>query len=134
MLKLFKINSLLLALCMATAPYVSLMSHAFVHQLFVFEQHHHVHGEQADQAQPQSQGQDHDHVVTIDSLSPAPLVSLVKLEVPARKVFDGSAEVLKISILNDRKIFRSSIGEAPPPLIEQFIALSLHPTNAPPLR
>lgn len=133
MIKLFKIPAFLLAFSIILAPYVSLVSHAVVHRLFVFE-HHNVHGDHADQAQPQSQGNDHDHVVTIDSLSPAPVVSLAKLQVPARKVSDGSAAVLKISILNDRKISQNFIGEAPPPLIEQFIALSLHPTNAPPLR
>ncbi len=132
MLKPFKIHAILLAVSIATAPYVSLMSHAFVHQLFVFE-HKHVHGEQTDKAQPQSQGQDHDHAVTIDLLSPAPVVSIVKLQSPVSQVLESSVDAWNTSILNHQKILKSFPGGAPPPLIEHFIALSLHPTNAPPL-
>jgi|GEM_PF-6067284 len=133
MIKLFKIPAFLLAFSIMTAPYVSLMSHAVVHHLFIFEQHH-VHGEQAADSHDQKQGQDHDHVITIDLLSPAPVVSVVKPQLPASQALERSAEVLKTAILNDQKISKNFINGASPPLIEPFITLSLHPTNAPPIR
>ncbi len=133
MIKPFKIHAVFLALSIATAPYVSLMSHALVHNLFTFE-HKHAHGEQADPVQPQHQGQDHNHVVTIDSLSPVLVVSSVKLQFSLNQAFESPVDAWNISVLNDQKNRISFVSEAPPPLMEHFIALSLHPTNAPPLR
>jgi hypothetical protein len=133
MLKIIKISALLVVLNVAWAPYASLMSHALAHHFFTFE-HDHAHGSQTDDTRPQQQGQEHDHVVTLDSLSPAPAVSIVKSQLPESVLFIIPEKVFNTTLSARLRVPSAIMNQAPPPLMEPFISLSLHPTNAPPLR
>jgi len=128
---LFKIPALLMAVSIMTAPYVSLLSHALVHHLFVFE-HQHSHKDQA--VGSHDHEQDHDHAVTIDTLSLAPIVSMVKPPFSSIQPASDETLYLKSFALLSRPNSRIFKDSSPPFLQEPSIYFLLHPTNAPPLR
>lgn len=128
---LFKIPALLMAVSIMTAPYLSLLSHAVVHQLFVFE-HQHFHQYQA--VGSHDHEQDHDHAVTTDTLSLAPIVSMVKPPFSSIQPAPDSAIFFKSFALRSRLDSRVFKDSSPPFSHELSIYFLLHPTNAPPLR
>ena len=130
---LFKIPAFLMAVSIMTAPYVSLLSHAVVHHLFVFE-HQHIHPNQVAGAHDHAHDQDHDHAVTIDTLSLAPIVSMVKPPLSSSQYASDAAVFFKGFALRSRPDSRIFKEGSPPFLREPSIHFLLHPTNAPPLR
>lgn len=123
--KPFKISAFLLAVCIALAPYTSLISHAVSH-LFVSD--HHVHAAQTPPVQHHDHDEDHP-AVTIDSLTLGPIVSSLKLSPPTSQAWGELVEGRKAVIFKYHAVAADSL----PPLIEASLFLSLHSANAPPL-
>jgi hypothetical protein len=128
-MKLFRISAFFLALSVATAPYLSFIGHAVTH--LIASGHEHA-GEETAAPHHHDHHAGH-HLLALTPLPAGIIASNVKVE-PAAKIVYESTPVIQSEKLKDSEGAESSPGEAPPPRLEPFISLLLHPTNAPPLR
>jgi hypothetical protein len=132
----FKLCSFIFVASIAMLPYLSLLSHTVSHSLYAFE-HHHAHGEQAAVrhvcGQEQDRDHSHDHDIAVDTYPIARITSLIKVKLLASAsclIF-----LLPRTVIIDRlSAITAQAGTSCRLPIEHFVALSLYPINAPPLR
>jgi hypothetical protein len=132
----FKLCSFIFVACIAALPYLPLLGHTVSHSLYAFG-HHHAHGGQAAIrhmcGQEQDRDHSHDHDIAVDTYPIARIASIIKVKLLASAsclvfLLPRTVVIDRLSALT----VRADKGCRLP--IEHFIALSLYPTNAPPLR